>query len=180
MTLVMNNPDFTTVHRTVESINNRMGARVATAKDLSTIQVDVPESYRNRIVDFVALVEAVDVRPDSKAKVIVNERTGTVVMGSDVKISTVAIAHGNLNIRISEDPQVSQPLPKSKGVTAITPQTGVSVEEGNRKLVRLPAGATIGGLVSALNAIGVSPRDLVVILQCIKQTGALYAELEVI
>jgi len=180
MTLVMNNPDFTTVHRMVGSINSRVGSNVARAKDLSTVSVNVPESYRDRIVDFVALIEGVDVSPDSKAKVIVNERTGTVVMGSDVKISSVAIAHGNLNIRISEEPQVSQPLPKSKGETAVVPRTGVSVSEGGRQLVKLPAGATIGGLVSALNAIGVSPRDLVVILQSIKQTGALYADLEVI
>ena len=159
MTLVMNNPDFTTVHRMVGSINSRVGSTVARAKDLSTISVDVPASYRDRIVDFVALIEGVDVSPDSKAK---------------------AIAHGNLNIRISEEPQVSQPLPKSKGETAVVPRTGVSVSEGGRQLVKLPAGATIGGLVSALNAIGVSPRDLVVILQSIKQTGALYADLEVI
>jgi flagellar P-ring protein FlgI len=180
MTLVMNNPDFTTVHRMEESINSRMGSKVASAKDLSTIVVDVPESYRDRVVDFVYLVEGVDVKPDHKAKVIVNERTGTVVMGSDVKITTVAIAHGNLNIRISEESDVTQPLPRSRGVTTVNPRSEVSVMEGGKKLVTLPGGATIGKLVSALNAIGVSPRDLVVILQSIKQTGALYADLEVI
>jgi flagellar P-ring protein FlgI len=180
MTLVMNSPDFTTVHRMEESINSRMGSKVASAKDISTVVVAVPEGYKNRIVDFVAMVESVDVRPDHKAKIIVNERTGTVVMGSDVKISTVAIAHGNLNIRISEESEVSQPLPKSRGVTAINPRSEVSVSEGGRQLVELPGGATIGKLVSALNAIGVSPRDLVIILQSIKQTGALYADLEVI
>jgi flagellar P-ring protein FlgI len=180
MVLVMNNPDFTTVHRMEQSINSNLGSKAAYAKDISTIVVDVPENYRNRVVDFVALIEGVDVHPDNKAKVIVNERTGTVVMGSDVKISTVAIAHGNLNIRISEESQVSQPLPKSRGVTTVSPKSDVTVSEGGRQLVELPGGTTIGRLISALNAIGVSPRDLVIILQSIKQTGALYADLEVI
>lgn len=180
MILVMNNPDFTTVHRMVQSINSRVGSKIAIAKDLSTVQVDVPEGYRNRVVDFIAMVESVDVKPDNRARVIVNERTGTVVMGNDVKISAVAIAHGNLNVKIMEQPLVSQPMPLSQGVTTMTPNTGVSVEEGGRQLVMLPSGTTIGDLVSALNAIGVSPRDLVVILECIKRTGALYADLEVI
>jgi flagellar P-ring protein precursor FlgI len=126
------------------------------------------------------MIETVDVTPDARAKVIVNERTGTVVMGDNVRVSTVAIAHGSLSIKITEEPQVSQPTPFSGGVTTVTPQTGVTVEEGGQRLVMLPKGTTIGDLVSALNAIGVSPRDLVVILQCIKRTGALYADLEVI
>lgn len=180
MILVMNNPDFTTVHRMVGSINSRAGSKIAVAKDLSTIQIDVPEGYRNRVVDFISMVESVDVQPDNRARVIVNERTGTVVMGNDVRISAVAIAHGNLNVKIMEQPLVSQPMPLSQGVTTSTPHTGVSVEEGGRQLVMLPSGTTIGALVSALNAIGVSPRDLVIILECIKRTGALYADLEVI
>ncbi|MBN2297241.1 MAG: flagellar basal body P-ring protein FlgI [Deltaproteobacteria bacterium] len=180
MTLVMNNPDFTTAHRLVTSINKRLGKEIAHAIDLSTIQVNVPDEYQGNIVNFVAVIEAVDVTPDSRAKVIVNERTGTVVMGDNVRISTVAIAHGSLSIKITELPQVSQPAPFSEGVTSIVPQTGVTVEEGGQRLVMLPKGTTIGDLVSALNAIGVSPRDLVVILQCIKRTGALYADLEVI
>lgn len=180
MTLVMNNPDFTTAHRLVSSINKRMGENIAQARDLSTIQIAVPEEYQGRIVDFVAAIETVDVNPDARAKVIVNERTGTVVMGDNVRVSTVAIAHGSLSIKITEEPQVSQPTPFSGGVTTVTPQTGVTVEEGGQRLVMLPKGTTIGDLVSALNAIGVAPRDLVVILQCIKRTGALYADLEVI
>ena len=164
----------------VESINSRAGSKIAVAQDLSTIQVDVPEGYRNRVVDFIAMVESVDVKPDNRARVIVNERTGTVVMGSGVRISAVAIAHGNLNVKIMEQPLVSQPMPLSQGVTTATPHTDVSVEEGGKQLVMLPTGTTIGELVAALNAIGVSPRDLVIILECIKRTGALYADLEVI
>ncbi|MBN1636911.1 MAG: flagellar basal body P-ring protein FlgI [Deltaproteobacteria bacterium] len=180
LTLIMDNPDFTTAHRLAHSINERFGLEIAKPQDLSTIKVAVPEQYSEKLVDFVSLVERVDIIPDSRAKVVVNERTGTVVMGDNVKISTVAIAHGNLSIRINEEPQVSQPTPFSQGVTTVTPQTGVSVEEGGRSLVVLPSGATIGELVSALNAIGVTPRDLVVILQCIKRADALHADLEVI
>jgi flagellar P-ring protein precursor FlgI len=148
--------------------------------DISTVKVDVPGDYTENIVAFVAMIECVDVSPDSKAKVIVNERTGTVVMGQNVRISTVAIAHGNLSIRITEEPQVSQPLPFAGGATVITPQTGVVAEEGGRRLMVVPSGATIGDLVSALNAIGVTPRDLITILQAINQAGALHATLEVI
>lgn len=180
MILVMNSPDFTTAHRMVESINARLGSGAAKAKDLSTIQVEVPQEYWDRTVEFIAMIESVEVSPDVRARVIVNERTGTVVMGNNVRISTVAIAHGNLSIEITEDPAVSQPGPFSRGVTAVTPQTGIRVEEGWQRLVMLPTGTSIGDLVSALNAIGVAPRDLVIILQCIKRTGALHADLEVI
>ena len=180
LTLVMNSPDFTTVSRTVKTINSRIGGTVARAIDLSTIEVDIPEDYRDKTVEFIALIESVEVSPDVRARVVVNERTGTVVMGSSVRISTVAIAHGNLSIEITEDPAVSQPGPFSRGATTIIPQTGISVREGGQQLVMLPTGTSIGDLVSALNAIGVSPRDLVIILQCIKRTGALHADLEVI
>ncbi|MGD0819340.1 MAG: flagellar basal body P-ring protein FlgI [Desulfomonilia bacterium] len=180
MTLVMNNPDFTTVGRLVRSINEKLGSQVASAQDLSTIRLDVPASYQNRLVDFVALIEGVDVTPDNRARVIVNERTGTVVMGSEVKISTVAIAHGNLSIKISERPQVSQPMPFSQGATTVVPQSGVQVEEGGKRLILLKSGASIGDLVASLNAVGVSPRDLIIIIQAIKRAGALYADLEII
>jgi flagellar P-ring protein precursor FlgI len=180
LTLVMNSPDFTTVHRMVGSINKHLGVEAAKAQDLSTIRVDIPQEYQGRTVEFIAMIESVNVAPDVRARVIVNERTGTVVMGNNVRISTVAIAHGNLSIEITEEPRVSQPAPFSRGVTAVTPQTGVRVEEGGHRLVMLPTGTSIGDLVSALNAIGVSSRDLVIILQCIKRTGALHADLEVI
>ncbi|MCU0576309.1 MAG: flagellar basal body P-ring protein FlgI [Desulfobacterota bacterium] len=180
MTLVMNNPDFTTANRLVNSINTRLGTLAASATDLSTIHLNVPATYQNSLVDFVALIESVDVTPDNRAKVIVNERTGTVIMGSEVRIASVAIAHGNLRIKVSEQPQVSQPLPFSEGKTTVVPQTDLDVEEGANRLILLRPGATIGDLVNALNAVGVSPRDLVVILQGIKRSGALYADLEVI
>ncbi len=178
LTLIMDNPDFTTVKRLVSTINRHMGEGTAKASDLSTIKVTIPEKYG--VVDFVASLEALDVTPDTYAKVVVNERTGTVVMGSSVKLSTVAIAHGNLSIKINEASQVSQPGALAGGQTAVTPESGIEVTQGGRGLVVLPHGTTIGDLVGALNAIGVTPRDLVIILQSIKQTGALYADLEVI
>ncbi|HPC47211.1 MAG TPA: flagellar basal body P-ring protein FlgI, partial [Deltaproteobacteria bacterium] len=180
LVLVMNTPDFTTADRLVRSINERLGMQAAFAKDLTTVSVEVPAGYRNRMVDFVALIEGVDVIPDNRARVVVNERTGTVVMGAEVRIAPVAIAHGNLRVRVTEQPQVSQPLPRSRGTTVVVPQTGVEVEEGGKNLILLKSGATIAELVNALNAVGVSPRDLVVILQSIKRSGALYADLEVI
>jgi flagellar P-ring protein precursor FlgI len=180
LTLVMNNPDFTTVQRLARSINEKTGCQTARAIDLSTLSLEVPPSYQGRLVDFVAFIEGVDVVPDNKARVVVNERTGTVVMGGEVRISPVAVAHGNLRVRVTEEPLVSQPYPRSKGVTTVVPQSNVEVEEGGKKLILLKGGSTITELVNALNAVGVSPRDLVVILQSIKSSGALYADLEVI
>jgi flagellar P-ring protein precursor FlgI len=181
MTLVMDNPDFTTAQRLARSINEKLGIPVAKAKDLSTIQVDVPDSYQDRIVDFMAQIESVDVVPDNRGRVIINERTGTVVMGSDVRISSVAISHGNLSIQISEQYNVSQPAPfANRGRTAVVPQTDISVQEGGKRVILLPNGVTIGDLVASMNAVGVNPRDLIIVLQAIKSAGALYADLEII
>lgn len=178
LVLLMNTPDFTTANRTAKALNNQFGGAVAQATDLSTVKVRIPAGASP--VDFVARLEAIEVAPDNKARVVVSERTGTVVMGDDVRISTVAIAHGSLSIRISEQSGVSQPLPLSQGTTTVVPESDVRVREGHKQLVTLPSGTTIGNLVRALNAIGVTPRDLVIILQCIKKSGALYADLEVI
>jgi flagellar P-ring protein precursor FlgI len=132
------------------------------------------------IVPLVTLIEGLEVTPDAFAKVLINERTGTVVMGSDVRISTIAIAHGNLSIQIKESTDVSQPLPFSDGETVVTPDTNISVEEGNNRLVLMESGVSIGEVVKALNALGVSPRDLIAIFQAIKAAGALQAKLEII
>jgi flagellar P-ring protein precursor FlgI len=138
-------------------------------------------AYLGNIVGLVAMIEKLEVQPDLTAKVIINERTGTVVMGENVRISTIAIAHGNLSITIKESPQVSQPLPFSKGgETVVTPSTDIVVTEGEKQLMVIPSGTSIGQVVSALNALGVTPRDLIAIFQAIKAAGALQAELEVI
>jgi flagellar P-ring protein FlgI len=179
--LSLRQPDFTTVTRMTDAINALFYDRVAAAQDAGTVQVKVPMAYLGNIVGLVAMIEKLEVKPDITAKVVINERTGTVVMGESVRISTIAIAHGNLSIVIKESPQVSQPLPFSEnGETVVTPDTNINVEEGESQLVLMPARASIGDVVNALNALGVSPRDLIAIFQAIKAAGALQAELEVI
>jgi flagellar P-ring protein precursor FlgI len=173
-------PDFTTISRAVEAINDELGFEAATGIDPETISVRIPQEYRDNAVSFIAAIENVRIDPDQKARIVLDERTGTVVMGSTVHISRVAIAHGNLSIRINENPEVSQPNALAGGQTAVTPNTDVNVKEGSGEMVILDGGATIGDLVSALNAIGVTPRDLIAILGSIKAAGALQADIEVI
>ncbi len=173
-------PDFTTVERAVDAINDTLGAEFAKAIDAETISLTIPPEYEGSPVALMAAVENVEISPDSKAEVILDERTGTVVMGKNVRISTVAVAHGNLSIQIKENPEVSQPAPFGGGQTAVTPNTQVRVKEGGGRLIVLKRGATIGELVSALNAVGVTPRDLISIMQSIKAAGALHADLRVI
>jgi flagellar P-ring protein precursor FlgI len=181
LTLSLRQPDFTTVTRMTDAINALFYDRIASAQDAGTVQVKVPMSYLGNIVGLVAMIEKLEVQPDITARVVINERTGTVVMGENVRIATIAIAHGNLSIVIKESPEVSQPLPFSKGgETVVTPNTDLSVEEGENQLVLMPTGASIGEVVNALNALGVSPRDLIAIFQAIKAAGALQADLEVI
>ena len=173
-------PDFTTAERAVDAINDTLGAEFARALDAETIALRIPPEYEGSPVALMAAVENVEVSPDARAEVILDERTGTVVMGKDVRISTVAVAHGNLSIQIKENPQVSQPAPLGRGQTAVTPDTQVKVKEGGGRLIVLKRGATIGELVSALNAVGVTPRDLISIMQSIKAAGALQADIRVI
>jgi flagellar P-ring protein precursor FlgI len=132
------------------------------------------------LVGLISTLEHLRVTPDRVAKVVVNERTGTIIMGSEVRISTVAIAHGNLSVQIKTDYQVSQPAPFARGRTAVVPQRDVAIQEDRRNLSVIPEGASIGDLVQALNVLGVTSRDLISILQAIKQAGALQADLEII
>jgi flagellar P-ring protein FlgI len=180
LTLSLKNPDFTTASRVTDAINALFFDSIAAAADAGTVQVQVPEAYAGNVVELMAMIEKLDVLPDQTARVIINERTGTVVMGDNVRISTIAIAHGNLSIMVKDQYMVSQPAPFSEGQTVITPDTQLSIKEGQNQLVVLPAGASIGDVVNALNALGVSPRDLIAIFQAIKAAGALQAELEVI
>ncbi len=180
LTLTLHTPDFTTAYRVADTINRHFMMPVAKAIDAGTLAVKVPRGYDGNLVGLVAAIEPLEVETDSHAKVVINERTGTVVMGENVRISTIAIAHGNLSIVIKENPNVSQPRPFSKGKTVVTPNTDISVKEGGRQLVVIPKGVSIGDVVRALNALGVSPRDLIAIFQAIKAAGALQADLEVI
>jgi flagellar P-ring protein precursor FlgI len=125
------------------------------------------------------VIESIGVTPDNVSKIVINERTGTVVMGENVRISTVAIAHGNLSIQIKENSDVSQPLPFARGRTTVTNDTQVTVEEGKKPLFLVESGVSIGDVVKALNALGVTPRDLIAIFQALKAAGALQAELEI-
>ncbi|MGQ9688125.1 MAG: flagellar basal body P-ring protein FlgI [Desulfobaccales bacterium] len=179
-TLTLHEADFTTSQRAVAAINQTLRGNYALSQDGGTITVKLPPAYKDKIVPLLASLENLEITPDSVAKVVLDERNGTVVMGANVKVSTVAIAHGNLMVRIKERPRISQPLPFSKGETTVVPDTTVTVGEGEKRLMVLPEGVSIGQVVQALNAIGVTPRDLIAILQAIKAAGALQAELEII
>lgn len=181
LTLTLLNPDFTTALRMSETINAAMGEAVSKALDSGTLELNIPETYRQDISRFLANVEALEVAPDTVARIVVNEKTGTVVIGQNVRISTVAVSHGNLSITIKETQNVSQPRPFTEtGQTVVTPESDIEIKESDNKLMVVEGGATIGELVRALNAIGVTPRDLISIFQSIKAAGALQAELEII
>ncbi len=180
LTVNLNNPDFTTAHRMAGRISQALPQLRAHALDPSTIKVEMPGAGADP-VGIMAQLETLDVSPDTAAKVVVDERTGTVVMGEQVRISTVAVASGALSISITETPEVSQALPLAQGgQTVVVPRTQVQASEQKRALAVLPSGASIGDVVKALNALGATPRDLIVILQAIKSAGALQAELEII
>ncbi len=177
----LNVADFTTASRIVTAVNDKFKSAVAASSDPGSVTLTLPEEYANRAVEFVAALERLEVRPDLQAKVVLNERTGTIVMGENVRISTVAVTHGSLSLVIKETPQVSQPAPFSKtGETKVVPRTDLKVEEENRRLLVLQEGASIGDVVRALNLLGVTPRDLISILQAVKAAGALQAELSII
>jgi flagellar P-ring protein precursor FlgI len=174
-------PDFTMSARLAQAINAGLGTGAAEALDAASVAVAVPASAQGRLVEFMAQIEQVELSADAPAKVIVNERTGTVIMGSQVRITTVAVSHGNLSIQIKAESQVSQPPPfaPAGAQTVVVPKTETTVREEKAPLVLLKSGASIGDLVQGLNAIGATPRDLIAILQAIKRAGALHAELEI-
>jgi flagellar P-ring protein precursor FlgI len=179
--LNLRNPDFTTARRVSDAINAFLGTDAALSSDPSTIQVRVPGAYRNNVVNLLTDIEQLRIEPDQLARIVIDEHSGTIVMGENVRISTVAIAQGNLTIRITETPQVSQPSPFAQvGDTTTVDRTQIDVTEGNeKKMTMLPAGVTLDELVNGLNALGIGPRDLITILQAIKAAGALHADIEV-
>jgi len=174
---VLHQPDFTTSEAVSEAMNRQIGQTVAFSQDSRTVLVDVPGDFQDHVVDFIARLETVEVPVDFPARVVVNERTGTVVMGEHVRISTVAVSHGGLSVVIQEEPVVSQPSPFGRGRTVVTEDKDLSVEEEESHLMVLPAGVSLGDVVKALNAVGVTPRDLIAILQAMSAAGALSAEL---
>lgn len=193
-------PDFTTATRLAASINGKIGAVEARAVDSGSVLVEMKPSARGDVASLVSLIENIEVSIDGPAVVVLNERTGTVVMGENVRISTVAVAHGNLSIQIREEKEVSQPMPFAPeqqgrsapvdagggvtvapgGQTVVTPRSEVGVSEEKKGLLVMPRGVTIQDVVRGLNAMGVSPRDLITILQTIKAAGALQADLKIL
>jgi flagellar P-ring protein precursor FlgI len=179
MTLNLTVQDFGTTMQVVNKINASMGGDFASAKDIATVELALPDQFRGNMVPLMASLENLDITPDGKARVVVDEKTGTVVLGHDVRLSRVAVAHGNLQIVISESQDVSQPGPFSDGTTVTTPRTDLAIEEQNKPLM-LMEGATLQELVDGLNAIGATPRDLISIIRALKAAGSLHAEVEVI
>ena len=174
--------DFTTASNLAAVVNRRFGPGTAYADSPGTVQIQVTDPYKDNIVDFVAAVEILNVQSDATAKIVVNERTGTVVMGKDVRLSTVAVSHGNLSLIIRDDYNVSQPAPLADGETVVTPRTSIDVIEDDGELVLLDMqkGVSIGEIATALNAIGATPRDLIAIFQAIKASGSLQGEIVVL
>lgn len=199
LTIVLNDPDFSTASRIAGVINSQFGDDLTKPIDSGTLKFRIPPKFQARVVDLIAQIGSLDVIPDAVAKIIVSERTGTVVIGENVRILKVAIAHGNLSIQIKESKEVSQPAPFAPsgegvapaqmeegviiapgGSTVVFPESDLAVTEDKSRLLLIPEGRTIGELIRALNAIGVTPRDLITILQAMKAAGALQAELEII
>ena len=180
--LSLRNPDFTTARRISRAINAFVGLKTAKASDNATVVLDIPSTYKGELVELLTDIEQLQVQPDQIAKVIIDEQSGVIVMGENVRISTVAIAQGNLTIRITETQQVSQPTPFSNtGTTETVNRTAVEVEEGeDRKFAVLPNGVTLQELVNGLNALGIGPRDMITILQAVKAAGAMQADIEVL
>jgi flagellar P-ring protein precursor FlgI len=180
--LSLHNPDLTTATRIAKAVNAYIGGNVAEASDPSNVRLAVPANYPGGVMALLTDIEQVKVDPDQPAKVVIDENSGVIVMGADVRISTVAIAQGNLTIKVSEAPQVSQPSPFSQtGTTEVVPRTQIQIDDSKgNKMTVLHAGVSLQSVVDGLNALGVGPRDIISILQSIKAAGALQADIQVI
>jgi len=177
--LALRNADFTTAKRIAAAINDYIGAATAEPLDPSTVQLTIPQQFRSKVVALLTEIEQLQIEPDLPAKIVIDERSGIIVLGRDVRVSTVAVAQGNLTVSISEAPQVSQPAPLSRGQTVVVPRTKVGVTEDGKKLALVKEGMSLQQLVDGLNALGIGPRDMIAILQAIKAAGAIQAEIEV-
>jgi flagellar P-ring protein precursor FlgI len=184
VSVLLRQPDFTTAIRTTEAIDGVFGKGSATAVNSGLVRASIPATFRGRVVEYIAAIEGLDVNVDLPAKVVVNERTGTVVLGEHVRISTCAISHGNLTISVKNTLNVSQPpaplIGSTGGQTTVTPDVQTEVKEQETRLIVVDETVTLGEVVRALNAVGVTPRDLVAILSALRAAGALQANLDVI
>ena len=178
--MALRNPDFTTAKRIAAAINDFIGVPTAEPLDPATVGITVPPQYRGNVVSLLTEIEQLQVEPDQAAKIVIDERSGIIVMGRDVRVSMVAVAQGNLTVTITETPQVSQPTPFSRGgTTRVVPRTRIGVQEDGKKLALVKDGVSLQQLVDGLNALGIGPRDLIAILQAIKAAGAIQADIEV-
>ncbi len=179
--LALKNPDFTTARRIAQAINGFTSANLARAENSASVLLRRPANYDGTIVDLITDIEQLPIQPDQPARVVISERSGVIVMGSDVRISNVAIAQGNLTVKVTETPQVSQANPFAEGgETVVVPRTDLSVNSGGDvKLAMMETGVTLQDLVTGLNRLGMQPRDIITILQAVKAAGALQAEIEV-
>jgi len=181
LTLILDNSNFKTASDIAKAINNNFASsdNFAKAENESRIRIEIPQDYQNRVVDFIAEMNSLEVRPSMDAKVVINERTGTVVQGHNVRLSTVAVSHGNLSVMITTSTEVSQPDSFTEGETVEVEETEIQVEEEEGQMMVLEGRSNVYDIVTALNAIGASPRDLVAIFQEIQAAGALHGQLEI-
>jgi flagellar P-ring protein precursor FlgI len=177
--LALRNPDFTTAQRIAQTINQSLGTEAAHATNPGSVQIARPQAYAGDMVGLIAQIESLEVAVDAPARIVIDETSGVIVMGENVRVSTVAIAQGNLTITVAEQPRVSQPAPLSQGETVVVPQSDVQVEETKGGLAMVEGGVPLRRLVDGLNALGVSPRDMISILQALKTAGAIQAEIAV-
>lgn len=179
--LALKNPDFTTARRIEQAINGFVSVNLAKAENSSSVVLKRPGNYPGTIVDLITDIEQLPIQPDQPARVVISERSGVIVIGADVRVSSVAIAQGNLTVRVTETPQVSQANPFAEaGDTVIVPRTDLEVNQGDDvRLAMLETGVTLQDLVTGLNSLGMQPRDIITILQAVKAAGALQAEIEV-
>ena len=180
LTLNLNRPDFTTAKHIVDRINDMLGPGVAQAIDGGSVRVSAPLDPNQR-VDYMSVLENLEIQSgEAVAKVIINSRTGTIVIGQNVRVSPAAVTHGSLTVTITEDPIVSQPGPFSNGETAVVPRSRVNAEQEAKPMFKFGPGTTLDEIVRAVNQVGAAPSDLMAILEALKQAGALQAELIVI
>jgi len=177
--LALRNPDLTTSRRVALAINDFIGTPCATPEDPATVRINLPHNFNGNIVDLLTDIEQLVVQTDMPAKIVIDENSGLIVMGNDVRVSTVAVAQSNLTVSIAENPEVVQPEPLSLGETAVQPRTDLTVQTSDSNLALVRESVSLRELVDGLNALGIAPRDLIAILQAIKAAGALQAEIEV-
>jgi flagellar P-ring protein precursor FlgI len=177
--LTLRTPSFVTARRIVEAIDGALGENTATAPDAGSVRIAVPEQYRTDRVALLAAVQVLDVEPDAPARVVIDERTGTVVLGAAVRIAEVAVAQGGLTVQVTEQEAVSQPGPLARGETAVTRESTVEAQVQPGSVHHVAATASLSDVVSALNALGATPRDMVAIFQALRTAGALRAEIQV-